>query len=151
MKKIFPFILLLLLFVSCSKYSYSTNKGFDNNRWKKNDVKEYEVILTTDLSSADIEIFFSHIYEPGYNKVPLTLEITYPGGKKENIPLELRLKDEEGNNLSDCSGDICDIYTTIKDGVDLEKGTYIFRLKNNFNNAFLPNAIAAGIGITALN
>lgn len=147
MKRIVPPTLLLFLFVSCGKFSYSTNKGFENNRWAKNDVQQYEVILSSGLSSADIEVFFSHIHEPGYDKVPLVLEITYPGGKKENIPLELKLKDEEGNNLSDCSGDVCDIYAAVKEDVDLKKGTYVFRLKNNFNNAFLPNALAAGVEV----
>lgn len=147
MKKILPFVALILLFVSCKKISYRTSTELTDNRWQKTDVKEFTLALQGGLKNADVDIFFSHVYEPGYSKVPVEVEITYPGGKQETISVELELKDNEGKSLSDCSGDICDLKTEIKSGVNLKGGLYTFRIKNNFNNVLLPNVLAVGVDV----
>lgn len=147
MKKIVLLIAVVLLSVSCSKFSFHSYNDFKDNRWQKEDVQQYEVILASKLNNAAVKVFLSHVHEPGYTQVPVTLEMIYPGGKSESIPVTLELKDKEGNSISDCSGDICDNYTIVKEGLNLEKGTYTFRLKNNVNNAFLPNVLAAGVEV----
>lgn len=147
MKKIIPVIVLLLLLVSCKKISYRSTTEFTDNRWQKSDVKEFTLVVEGGLKNADLDIFFSHVYEPGYNKVPIELEIIFPGGKTETVSVILELKDKEGKNLSDCSGDICDLHTEIKSGVDLKGGKYTFKIKNNFNNVLLPNVLALGIDL----
>lgn len=148
MKRIVSFVLLLLLVVSCKKESYRATIGFEDNRWKRTGVKEFTLDVKGGLKNADVDVYFSHVYDPGYNKVPLELEITYPDGEQETMSVTLELKDNKGNNLSDCSGDICDLYTRVKSGVNLKGGMYTFKVKNNFNNPLLPNVLAVGVDLS---
>ncbi|MFY7731039.1 MAG: hypothetical protein ACOVRN_16080, partial [Flavobacterium sp.] len=75
--------------------------------------------------------------------------IKFPDGNEETISAKILLKDGEGKSLSDCAGDVCDCTTTIKTDFPLKKGTYIFSMKNNVKQPFLPNALAAGIQVNA--
>lgn len=150
MKKIYVLFLVLLL-VSCKKFSFGSSSGFENNRWPKNAVQEYVIVLSEDLKNAEVALSFSHVYEPGYDRVPVTLEMVSPDGQQEQFPLIISLKDKDGKNLSDCSGDICELLIPVKSGVQLKKGTHIFRLKNEFNNVFLPNVLQAGIELKGNN
>ena len=73
------------------------------------------------------------------------MEITSPDGKIENLPVVLKLMDESGNDLGDCSGDICDVYQTIKTFEKLEQGKYKVAVKSTFAGPFLLNVLGVGI------
>jgi len=42
--------------------------------------------------------------------VPLEVEITAPDGKTEMLPVSMKLIDDSGMDLGDCSGYICDVF-----------------------------------------
>lgn len=147
MKKILLSLLAVLLLASCNKFQERVLSDFTDNHWAANAVQEYAVVIPADVEKATLNIIFSHIYEPGYSEIPVTLQIKSPDGNEETIKTELLLKDTTGKNLSDCSGDVCDLVTVVKTGVFLRKGTYIFRLKNRMHAPFIPNVLAAGVEV----
>ena len=77
--------------------------------------------------------------------MPLEVEITTPDGKVETLPVVMKLIDESGNDIGDCSGDICDVFQTIKTFDTLEKGKYKISIKSKFDGPYLPNALGVGI------
>lgn len=145
MKKI-TVLLLLLLCISCSKYDISKTESFAGNRWGKDDVTAF-MFNIEETYSADAELLFSHIYEPQYSEVPLGVVIYYPSGKKEQLDVLLKLKDENGRQTSDCAGDVCDYTQIIKERLLLEKGDYKITVKNNFKAPYLPNVLAVGVSL----
>jgi hypothetical protein len=144
-------LLLLLVFtaVSCQKTVVfkDVKKDFSDNQWVATDVKKFEFKLKKDVEAGDIKLLFSHVYEPQYATVPVSVTIEYPSGEKENVFLNLLLKDAEGNDLSDCSGDICELHTNIKEGVKLPKGDYKVTVENKFAYAYLANVLAVGVSV----
>ncbi|WP_297868463.1 hypothetical protein [uncultured Flavobacterium sp.] len=46
--------------------------------------------------------------------MPLEVEIKVPDGEMEMLPVTIKLIDDSGKDLGDCSGDICDVFQTIK-------------------------------------
>ena len=46
---------------------------------------------------------------------------------------------------TDCSGDICDVFQTIKTFQNLEKGKYKVAVKSKFAGPYLPNVLGVGI------
>lgn len=148
MKKLF-LLATLLAFASCEKtvlYN-ETAEDFKDNRWLATDVKNFEFELARDISAGDIIMKFSHVHDPQFTTIPVEAVITYPSGEKENVALNLELKDKEGNDLSECLGDVCDLHTPLKEDARLAKGKYRITLKNRFPNIYLPNAIAVGISV----
>ncbi len=144
-------LLLLLMFTifSCQKTVVfkDVNQDFVEKQWQANDIKKFEFTLKKDIESGDIKLLFSHVYEPQYSTVPVSVTIENPAGEKENIYMNLQLKDEDDNDLSECSGDICDLYTNLKQGVKLSKGTYKVSVENKFAYAYLANVLGVGISV----
>lgn len=148
MKKIL-LLLCLMAMVSCKKtvVASAIKKDFADKQWLATDVKTFELKVKRHIDNGDIKVLFSHVYEPQYSSVPLEITIESPSGSKEEIAIDLRLKDEEGDDLSDCSGDICDLHTVVKEGVKLEKGIYKISVKNKFRYEYLANVLAVGASI----
>ncbi|MGQ2982343.1 hypothetical protein [Flavobacterium sp.] len=146
-------IAILLTLVSCTKtIVYHENaKDFKDNRWLASDVKSFEFDLEKDISAGGIKIAFSHVHDPQFTSIPLEAVITHPSGEKENIAIMLELRDKEGNDLSECLGDVCDLDTPLKDNVQLAKGKYRVELYNKFPNIYLPNAVSVGISVETDN
>ena len=38
--------------------------------------------------------------------------------------MDLKVKNEKGEDMADCSGDVCDLYYNLKNNFHFEKGTY---------------------------
>ncbi|WP_294822907.1 hypothetical protein [uncultured Flavobacterium sp.] len=152
MKKII-LLATLLAFISCKKnIIYQENaKDFEDNRWLASDVKNFEFDLKDDVAAGDIIMRLSHVHDPQFTSIPVEAVISYPSGERENIALSLELKDAGGNDLSECLGDVCDLYTPLKKSVKLSKGSYRVVLRNRFPNIYLPNAIAVGISVEHKN
>jgi hypothetical protein len=144
-------LLLLLVFaaLSCQKTVVfkDVKKDFTDNQWAATDVKKFEFKLKKDIELGDIKLLFSHVHDPQYATVPVSVTIENPAGEKENFFMNLLLKDSDGNDMSDCSGDICDLYTNIKEGVKLSKGTYKVTVENKFAYAYLANVLAVGVSV----
>lgn len=146
MKKV---LLLFLVFtaISCKKTTVvrEVQNDFSDKQWQATDVRKFEFKIKKDIELADISLMLSHVYEPQYTSVPVSVTIESPGGAKENFYMNLQLKDEEGNDLSECAGDVCDLYTSIKQGIKLTKGDYKITVENKFAYAYLANVLALGV------
>lgn len=142
-------LFLMLTVLSCQKTVVfkDVKKDFADNQWTATDVKKFEFKLKKDIELGDIKLLFSHVHNPQYSTVPVSVSIENPSGEKENFFMNLQLKDAEGNDLSECSGDICDLYTNIKEGVKLQKGTYKVTVENKFAYAYLANVLAIGLSV----
>ena len=149
MKKILLLLCLIAFVSSCKKtvVASAIKKDFADKQWLATDVKTFELKVKRNIDNADIKILFSHVYEPQYSTVPLEITIESPSGTKEEVAINLVLKDDEGNDLSDCSGDICDLHTIVKESVKLEKGIYKISVKNKFAYEYLANVLAVGASI----
>ena len=142
MRKIFYFLPLLFLF-SCIKSSVYSEmyRGFDDNRWMKSDSHTFDFEIEED-AKASIILDFS-----GYNEVPIVVSILKPTGEEEVVTANLLLKDEKGKDISNCTGDICDLEFTLKEVYSFTKGKYRITVANDFNHTFLPNVLGVGIDI----
>lgn len=148
MKK-FVFLLPLLLLFSCNKTTLFTKTldDFKDNRWQKSEMKVFHFDIKKDVEEADIKLTFSHTFDPQYERVPLELAIQYPDGTKNNMFLNLQLKDGSGNLMSDCAGDICDLEMSLKEGMKMPAGQYTITIENKFDGEYLPNVLALGITV----
>ena len=137
----------LLLFVSCNenKVHDDFDSDFSNNRWESNDLRVFEFENKQSEGVCELKLHFGHISGFQFKEVPLEVEITSPDGKVETLPVIMKLIDETGMDIGDCSGDICDVFQTIKTFDTLEKGKYKVTVKSEFTGPYLPNALGVGI------
>jgi gliding motility-associated lipoprotein GldH len=149
MKKINLIFCLLLAFSSCNK-SAIYNKfddGFEENRWQKTDVKTYAFSIDDESKLYDLTLRFGHVYDYQFDSVPINVSITNPTGQVEKLLINLKIKDENGKQLADCSGDVCDLNYKIKEKTKLTKGNYAVAISQSFNGAYLPNVLGVGLKV----
>ncbi len=147
--RILLFVSLFVLFISCNKsgiYSKFDKQGEDN-RWAQSDVKTYDFTVDNDTLLYDIKFHFSHVYDYQFANVPIHFSIESPDGAKENILIDLAVKNDKGEQLADCSGDICDLIYNVKEKTKLQKGNYKITVSNSFQGPYLPNVIGIGLEI----
>jgi len=149
MKAKFVLITFLFTFLSCnkSKIHDDFDSSFDNNRWDATDVRVFEFENTQSEAVCDLKLHFGHISGFQFKEVPLEVEITSPDGKSEVLSVAMKLIDESGKDIGDCTGDICDVFQTIKTFQNLEKGKYKVAVKSKFTGPYLPNVLGVGIVI----
>lgn len=147
MKTKFLLIAFVLVLMSCNQNQLfdQFNSDFTDNRWEASDVKSFEFENKQSEGISELKLHLGHIRGFQFKEVPLEVEITSPDGNVEKLPVILKLMDESGNDLGDCSGDICDVYQTIKTFEKLEKGKYKVAVKSTFAGPFLPNVLGVGI------
>ena len=137
-------IALVFVFLSCNKNKVydDFDSSFDNNRWDASDVRVFEFENKQSEGVCDVKLHFGHISGFQFKQVPLEVEITAPDGKTEMLPVTMKLIDDSGKDLGDCSGDICDVFQTIKTFQNLEKGKYKVAEKSKFSITYLPNVLS---------
>lgn len=147
MKKLL-LLLILLPFFACSDAVVSdSTKNFEDNRWLQSDVKSFSLELGEDITSGKLVLNFSHVFDPGYNNVPVSIAFTTPDGETETMMTNLELRTKSGKDLSSCTGDICDLKQIIKKSVSFKSGTYKITVQNGFNGPYLPNVLMVGVAI----
>lgn len=145
-------ILLFLTFacfISCNNSSiYSKFDNFgESNRWEQSDAKTYEFVVENDTILYDVKFHFSHVYDYQFANVPINFSIVSPNGEKEDFTIDLAIKNEKGEQLANCSGDICDLINIVKEKVKLQKGTYKIIASHSFKGPYLPNVIGVGLEV----
>lgn len=148
MYKLCSVFLLLFLFGCGDKNDISfLNKDFTQNRWSRYGIERFNFPIDQMMTNADFYIRFSHIYEPGYNEVPVEVAITNPDGKQMVVPVVIKLADKSGNVISDCAGDLCDANILVKKNMSFKKGNYKVQIKNTGTLPQLPNVTGVGFRI----
>ena len=111
----------LFILISCT--SSGTFNQFDkmpeNNRWEKSDSKVYEFEIKDDSKFYNMVFQFSHVYDYQFATVPIQFLIEKPDGKTESIAVNMPIKETNGKEIAECSGDICDLKYPFKEKTKL--------------------------------
>lgn len=136
------------VFISCSDNHF---RQFDilpeDQRWRASDKKVYEFDIENETQLYNITFQFSHVYGYQFASIPLNVSIENPDGTTEDIPIDLKIADDSGKPLADCSGDVCDLFYKIKQKTKLQKGKYKITISHSFKGPYLPNVIGIGLNV----
>lgn len=149
MKKGLSFLFFIFsLFISCSDNHF---RQFDilpeDQHWLASDKKTYEFDIENETQLYNITFQFSHVYGYQFVSIPLNVSIEKPDGTTEDIPIDLKIADDSGKQLADCSGDVCDLFYKIKEKTKLQKGKYKITISHSFKGPYLPNVIGIGLKV----
>ncbi len=150
-KMIFPCLLsALIALTACDADTvYKKNDdSFPQFRWEKG----REVVFTPEIEDAavpyDVFINFRHVH--GFQFGALTLSVTRvsPSGAEESREFEVAIIDNDGDYLSECALDICDLRTPFETGTTFaEAGKYTYRIAHLMAVDPLPNVMEVGLTV----
>lgn len=149
--KIKYFFLASLFFImtSCNNSSvYNEGHDFPKNQWLKKNSNSFVFTIDDDASLYDVTFNLSHVYDYQFASAPLSFKWTKPDGSSEVIPVDFKFKDENGKELGDCAGDICDLKHTLASKAKLLKGEHQITITHSFHFDYLPNIIHIGLDVS---
>ncbi len=123
------------------------NRDFSENRWMKDDDRIYNFTIE-EAGLYDVSIDFSHVYETPLNSAPVKLILTSGKEVLYNEPVSIMIRDENGKQVGDCTGDYCDITQKVLTAHKFDRGEYGIRLTNEIDFSFLPHFLGIGIKVT---
>lgn len=147
MNRIYALVLALALFACNDTVFDQYDRDFDNNRWVKSDVRQYHFAIADTAGRYDLIVDFSHVAGFQFGLVPISVTLQSANEQPITEHLLLRIKDANGNDIGDCTGDYCDIAHIVFSDLNLKRGKYKVSIANEFDNDYLPNVVGLGIRV----
>jgi len=127
LKNKFRFIIVLLLFISCSKPPFFTRyKNIDNNTWAIDKSIDFNIAVTDTLSAYNIFINIRNTDQYPYSNLFLVVTETYQNTILQIDTLEYEMADARGHWLG--SG-----YSSVKENKLIYKTNYTFPKKGQYS------------------
>lgn len=147
-------ILFIALFISgCNKNKvYEEHKtNFPQFRWEKSNVVEFNPEIIDNDSNYEITIALRHIFGFNLKSIKIDLEMISPSGEKTMNEYLLSFYDDQGDLLSVCAGDFCDMEQLIEDDFKFkETGEYQIKIYHRMDINPIPNIMEVGLIIEKL-
>lgn len=126
----YSLILVPLLLLSCNTvYNEKNEEVFGDMLWFQKEIITFNPEIEDNSFNYDLDFTLSHFYQIGLENFPVVMKVTSPSGIETAKQYDLVFKDEQGESLTSCSGDYCDLTQTIETNYSFpEKGIYTVEL-----------------------
>lgn len=142
------FLLLVISFGCDSSKVFEEYKKMDKFSWYRFNNLEFDVLIEDTETEYDVFILFRHLPEFPHHQLPINLTIYSPSGEVRSANHLLDLYDDEGNRLSECMGDFCDVAVLARKEITFyEPGTFRFMIENKWKKVDLPGIMEVGLMI----
>jgi gliding motility-associated lipoprotein GldH len=142
-----PVAILLCLSMSCSGPKvFEEYHKFDHQSWNRFDLIKFEFTKAELNREYDLYVVLRHLPEFALKELPVNISLLMPSGAVRSRDYKLRFFDNEGNRLSECLGDYCDISILLMNGVTFsEPGSIQIEIENKFTKIELPSVLEVGL------
>ena len=121
-------------------------RQFEDLSWNRFDILEFSAEVEEQQSPVDIFLNIRHLPEIPYKSMTISYTIYSPAGDMRSSEYSFELIDQEGNSLSNCMGDYCDLMVPIREAfVFSEPGRVKFEIENKYTKMEMPGIIEVGL------
>lgn len=118
-------VMCFLLFGCDKVFREYPKSAFANLIWDQDDPVTFYPEIGDTARLYDLAVGIRHAYGFSMKNVPVLVTVTSPSGKITRNRYSVNIKDEKGNYIGRCAGDICDVETVVaEDQRFTEKGKY---------------------------
>jgi gliding motility-associated lipoprotein GldH len=145
-------VIMILLFASCDRiYRKYDKESFPSYTWQSGQ----GIIFTPKIEdvSKSYELVFGlrHVYGLKMRTLAISVQQIAPSGKESSKDYQLTLIDGNGEYISSCGGDLCDIEVAVETDVKFdEAGEYKFIVTHNMPLDRIPGIMEVGLIINTL-
>ena len=141
-------LMLLAAITGCNENRiYSKHDtSFPKFRWEKSNKIEFTPEITDANPDYQIYVALRHVH--GFQFPSLTVNVEYisPSGKSEKKDYSIKVVGADGEYLSDCAVDLCDLETLVEDKFKFkETGKYKIIVEHSMKQDPLPNVMEVGL------
>ena len=148
MKKTVFFVLCAITFLSCNQNTvYETHESnFPDYRWAKEKTINFNPIIEDDTTACDVYLALRHVAGFQHPAMKVSVERTAPSGETSKKDYSMKVIGDDGQYISDCAGDYCDLEVLIEDDVIFkEKGQYKYVVSQTMDGEYVPNVMEFGL------
>jgi gliding motility-associated lipoprotein GldH len=122
--------LLLLCFTlfacGCNDIYREYNKNaFEGNVWDQQNPVTFTPKIEDLNQTYDLTLGVRHIYGMQHKSITVRVTTVTPSGKETQKKYKIQIRDEDGDYIGKCAGDLCDVEVTVEDHIKYEEvGTY---------------------------
>ena len=137
----------MLLLVSCSNNKvFEQYHKFEKFSWNRFEFVNFETQIKDIESDYDIYLNFRHLPEYPYKHIDFNFTIYTPSGEMRTSNYEIDLYNKQGERLSECLGDFCDMKIPVRKGFRFsEPGLAKFEIENRMTKLQTPGVMEVGL------
>jgi gliding motility-associated lipoprotein GldH len=153
MKKIFVYLSILLITVSCTHvYREYDKESFSTYSWDDGQ----ELSFTPKIEDIDktykLTLGLRHHFALNLAGFDVNMKIITPSGKESSKDYRLNIKDSSNKNIGSCAGDMCDLETIVLDNLKFDEvGEYRVLISHNERGYKIPGILEVGVIIDEKN
>ncbi len=148
MRKLFLFILILLLIGCVEKPQFFEYRSAGNGKWHQDSVLNYDVYVPHAKIPYDLELFVRHGLKYKYRNLWLQVEIESPRGEIISNKLEMMLVDKKGFWKGTSVSAIVDYHAKLDKLVLNDTGVYKWRISHLMTDTVLADINDIGFSLT---
>lgn len=140
-------ILGVLIFTSCGG-----NKVFEDfhkmekQSWNRFTNLKFEMPIEKMDQDYDVFLSVRHLPEFQHKIIPTTITIYMPSGDERTFDFNIKLYNNDGEQMSECLGDFCDVEELIRPGLRFSAtGKVRFEIENKFTKLETPGILEIGL------
>jgi gliding motility-associated lipoprotein GldH len=135
------------LLVSCANNKvFEQYHKFEKFSWNRFDFVKFEVNIEDMETDYDIYLSFRHLPEYPYHNIDFNFTIYTPSDEMRTSDFEIDIFDKQGERLSECLGDYCDLKIPVRKGFRFsEPGLAKFEIENRMTKLETPGVIEVGL------
>jgi gliding motility-associated lipoprotein GldH len=130
MNKLFFLVVFCLLItaISCNQvYKKWEKESFSTLSWKPEKALKFYPEIDDTTKTYELTLGVRHMFGSRLDRVALIVTTVSPSGKEQVKNYTLTLKDEAGNALASCAGNMCDLESVVNPSLKFsEPGKYAF-------------------------
>ncbi len=114
--------------------------------WNRFDIVKFDIPVEEGGFEADFFLTIRHIPEIPYESLKYNFTFIMPSGEIRTADHVLQFADDEGNSLSQCMGDLCDLTVPVRMGLRVsEAGTLRIEIENKYTRLEMPGIMEVGL------
>ena len=125
---------MVITLFSCSpRKEFEQYQKLEKQSWNRFNILKFDVPVEDTLNSFDIAVVIRHLPEFKIKELPVNATFYMPSGEIRTADHVLSFTSKDGNSLSECLGDLCDISFTLRqDFIFPETGTVRIEIENKW-------------------
>lgn len=143
----FKLIIVILLLTSCDRvYRKYDKESFPTYTWQNGQGVIFKPTIEDVTKSYEVVLGIRHVYGLKIRTLAINVLQVSPSGKESSKEYQLKLIDDQGEYISSCGGDLCDIEVVVESNVKFdEAGEYKYLVTHNMPIDRIPGIMEVGL------
>lgn len=145
--KIFYLLFFMCVIISCDNQKvFEEYQKFEKQSWHRFNILKFTVPVNDIQKPFKIDLIIRHLPEFRIKELPVNMTLYLPSGEIRTAEHILEFTTDNGESLSKCLGDLCDISFVLREEILFqETGTIRIEIENKWPKLELPGILEVGL------